>query len=271
MIRFLLLLLTFQLILFAYSDYDLDGVDDANDRCPNTLFSELVDAYGCTISSTESLHNFDFIYGISYTESDYSGENTETTSHSFQFDYYYKDFSLELSTSYLNSKSASYNENGVDDSFIGTYYQFTPSKNLKVKTGIGFIIPTYDSDLNNNNTDYTGTLSVSYALEKINIFAGYNFTKVNDDDINNTDIIVNYQDTHSYSLGVGFYPTQKLYLSTSYFISDSVYTTDETIKTISAYAFYSLNSKWFTTLSYANGLSDSANDNYLSLRIGYSF
>ncbi|WP_373071400.1 DUF3187 domain-containing protein [Sulfurimonas sp.] len=271
MIRFLLLLFTLQLTLFAYNDYDLDGVEDTNDRCPNTPFSELVDANGCTISSTTSLHNFDFIYGISFTDSDYSGENTKTTSHSFQFDYYYKDFSLELSTSYMSSKSTSYNENGIDDSFVGAYYQFLPIKNLKISTGVGVIIPTYDSNLNNNNTDYTASLSASYALENINIFAGYIYTKVNDDDINNTDIIVNYQDTNAYSIGVGFYPTQRLYVSGSYFISDSVYKTDETIKTISAYAFYTIDSKWFTTFSYANGLSDSANDNYLSLRLGYRF
>jgi len=271
MLKFLLLIITSQLILFAYSDYDLDGVEDANDRCPNTPFTELVDTYGCTISSTKSLHNFDFIYGISYTDSDYSGENTKTTSHNFQFDYYYKNFSLELSTGYFDSSSVSYNDNGNDDSFVGVYYQFVPLKNLKIKTGIGFIIPTFDSDLDNNNIDNTAIFSMSYGIKDLNFFVGYNFTKVNDDNINTTELIVNYQDTHSYSLGVGFYPMQEVYFSTSYFISDSVYSTDEKVQTISAYAFYSISPNWFTTLSYANGLSDSANDNYMSLRVGYNF
>ncbi|QFR50182.1 DUF3187 domain-containing protein [Sulfurimonas lithotrophica] len=270
MLRFLLLLFSLKLILFAYSDYDLDGVDDANDRCPNTPFSELVDAYGCTKSSLKSYHNFDIIYGIGYIKTDYSGETTDTTIHNLQFDYYYKNFSLELSTSYYDSQSISYNDNGNNDSFIGAYYQFMPVNNLKIKTGFGIIIPTYDSELNNNNTDYTGTVSLSYALDKVNLFAGYNYTKINDDDLN-TNIIVNYQDTNSYSFGIGFYPSQKLYLSTSYFSSDSVYVDVEKIDTVSVYAFYSISSKYFTTLNYAYGLSDSASDTYLSARIGYNF
>ncbi|MCW9027277.1 MAG: transporter [Thiovulaceae bacterium] len=268
--KILLFLLGFQLLLFSYSDYDLDGIDDSYDRCPNTPFSELVDAYGCTTSSLISAHKFDIIYGMSYTSSDYSGETTNTNSHGLQFDYYYKDFSLEISTSYYNSTSVSYNDNGANDSFVGAYYQFLPIKNLKIKTGLGFIIPTYDSELNNNNTDYTGTISLSYALDKVNLFIGYNYTKINDDDLN-TDIIVNYQDTNSFNLGIGFYPSQKLYLSSSYFNSDSVYVDVEKINTVSVYAFYTLNSRWFTTLNYSHGLSDSASDTYLSMKVGYNF
>lgn len=270
MFKILLPILTLQLTIFAYADYDMDGVEDKYDRCPNTPFSELVDANGCTKSTLISPHNFDIIYGLSFTQLDYSNEGTNTTTQNLQFDYYYKNFSLELSTSYYNSKSNSFTDNGINDSFIGVYYQFLPTDNLTIKTGAGIILPTYDSELNNNNTDYTASISFSYTLNKLNLFAGYNFTKINDDDLNTT-ITATYQDTNAYSIGLGFYPTQKLYLSTSYFSSDSIYVDVDSIDTLSIYMYYSLNEKWFTTLNYAYGLSDSASDGYTSLKIGYSF
>jgi hypothetical protein len=262
----ILLLLALQLTLFAYSDYDLDGVSDEADRCPNTPFSELVDANGCTTSLTKSAHNFTLIYGINFSQVDYS--DTDTLAQNFQLDYYYKNFSLELSTSYYDSQSTSFNDSGTNDSFVGAYYRYVVLKNITINTGLGLILPTYDTELNNNNTDYTGMISASYALDEMNLFVGYNYTNVNDDDLG-TDII--YQDTNSYSMGVGFYPTQKLYLSTSYFSSDSIYKGEETIETVSFYSYYLLNEKYFTTLSYAHGLSDSASDNYMSLRVGYKF
>jgi hypothetical protein len=254
-------------MLFAYTDNDIDGIDDKMDKCPNTPFYELVDSSGCSISSLESDHKFDFIYGISFAQSNYIDGTSNVTSQNFQFDYYYKDFSLELSTSYSTSSW----ENSLGDSYLGVNYQFSALKNLKIKTGIGLILPTYNTELNNNNTDYTAMISASYAFEKFNIFAGYNFTKINDDDIVTVDITANYQDTNSYSAGFGFYPTQDSYLSASYFSGDNIYVGDDTIDTISIYGFYSLSEQWFTTINYAHGLSDSASDNYLSLKVGYNF
>lgn len=271
MFKFFLLIITLNIMLFAYTDSDIDGVDDKTDKCPNTPFYELVDSKGCSISSLGSDYKFDFIYGISFTQSDYVTDTTNVTSQTVQFDYYYKEFSLELSSSYSISESDSFSEKSTDDTYIVAHYQFLPLKNFKIKTSLGLILPTYDTELNNNNTDYTAMLSASYELENINIFAGYNFTKINDDDVDTVDITANYQDTNSYSVGLGFYPTQDSYLSTSYFSGDSIYIGEDKITTVSLYAYYSLSQNYFTTLSYAYGLSDSASDNYISLKVGYNF
>jgi len=271
MLKLFLLLTTLNLMLFAYTDTDIDGVDDATDRCPNTPFYELVDSNGCSVSSTISHHKFDFIYGISFAQSDYIEDTTDIVSQTLQFDYYYKDFSLNLGTSYSISKSPSYNDNTLNDSYISASYQFVPTKNLKIKTGIGLILPTYDSELNNNNMDYTATLSASYALEDMNVFMGYNFTQMNDDDVVNTDITALYQNTNSYSAGLGFYPSQDTYLSTSYLLSDNIYVGGESVRTMSIYLYSTLKQNWFSTFNYAYGLSDSASDNYLSFKIGYNF
>ena len=39
--------LLFSSTLFAYQDYDIDGVEDSLDLCPNTPFDVLVNKNGC--------------------------------------------------------------------------------------------------------------------------------------------------------------------------------------------------------------------------------
>jgi len=273
----LLFLLTLPLTLLAYSDYDMDGVDDKADQCPNTPFSDLVDIKGCTIKQLSSPHHFDVILGGSYSQVDYNtNEKTDTFSSSLQADYYYKNFSLQAVVSYFDSESASYSNTGLNDTFVAGYYQFKPLDALSVRVGAGAIIPTYDSGLNNNNLDYVGIASVSYAFSSMNVFGGYRYTLVNDDDysytdVNNNPVTIGYQNTNAYNVGLGFYPTQKLYLSGSYNASDSIYKSVEMIESASVYAFYNINVHWFSTFSYAYGLSDSASDHYASLRLGYYF
>ena len=178
----ILLILSYTLLL-ATSDFDMDGVEDSIDNCPNTPITDLVDIKGCTIKSLASLHHFDIIMGVSYSQTSYTGVgNSDTISESLQVDYYYKDFSVQVSTSYYDSSSSSYSDNGMGDSFIGAYYKLYPLSNLNLRFGLGAILPTYDSTLNNNNTDYVASLNLSYMLEKINIFGGYNYTMINDDE-----------------------------------------------------------------------------------------
>ncbi|MDQ1263420.1 MAG: hypothetical protein QG559_421 [Campylobacterota bacterium] len=261
----LIFLTTATLSLSAYSDYDMDGVEDSNDRCPNTPFNELVDIKGCTIKALQSQHHFDVIYGLSFSETDYTTiPKSDTISQNLQIDYYYQDFSIQASTSYYDSDY----DSGLNDSFIGAYYKVSPENELTLRIGAGAIIPTYDSELDNNNMDFVGSLNLSYMKENINFFGGYSYTVVNDDDILG---IVSYQNTNSYSGGVGFYPLKKLYTSISYTNSDSVYKGVEDIETASFYAFYSIDANWFTTFSYSYGISDSASDNSVSLRVGYYF
>ncbi len=258
--------------LFAYSDYDLDGVEDQQDRCPNSLMSELVDIQGCAVKSLESPHNFDIIVGLEFSQTSYDGlEEADTVSKSVQVDYYYKNLSIEMSTSYYDSQSASYTESGMSDSFLGAFYKLSPKNKLDVRLGAGLILPTYDSNLGNNNTDYVFSASGSYMLTHINIFASYSLTLVGDDDSITAEEQIRYQNTNAYTMGVGFYPQKNLYLAASYNASQSIYQDVVMMETASLYSFYTIDTHWFTTLNYAHGLSSSASDNYVSLRLGYYF
>ena len=268
--KLIFLFLLTALSLYAYNDYDMDGVDDKQDKCPNTLLSELVNSDGCPTKNLQSYHHFDIVYGFDFYQTSYATlENSDTFSQSLQLDYYYKNFSLQLSSSYYNSSTTSFNDSGINDSFAGMYYKIDIDSNLKIRLGAGAIIPTYDSQLNNNNTDYVGSLNLSYLYNNINIFATYSYTIINDDDIATDGVL--YQNSNAYSIGVGFYPVNKFYISGSYSSSNSIYLGTDSINTASIYGLYSIDKHWFSTLNYAYGISDSANDNFASLRIGYYF
>ncbi|MBT8343143.1 MAG: DUF3187 domain-containing protein [Sulfurovum sp.] len=265
----LILLTVAWLNLFASSDSDMDGVEDNLDQCLSTPFSELVDITGCSTTSVLSQHHFDIIYGLDFSQADYRTlESSDIISQTVQVDYYYKNFSFQANSSYYNSTSNMFNNNGLNDSFIGAYYKIETKDKLNILIGGGIVIPTYKDRLNTNNTDYTASINFSYMLEGINMFAGYGYTIIRDNDIENS---ITYQNTNSYSLGLGFYPTKKIYVSAAYSSSESIYTNIDTINTSLFYSLYTINENWFTCFSYAYGLSDTASENSVSFRIGYYF
>ena len=255
--------------LSAYEDFDLDGVDNKVDKCPNTPFSDLVDINGCTVKSLVSAHNFDVILGVSYSDADYQTLNkTDTLASSIQADYYYKNFSLQASTSYFTTSGNDYGDNGLYDSFLGAAYKFKAGDSLLASVGVGVILATYETSLNNNNADYVTSANLSYSLDKINVFGGYSHTLINDDDVAG---IVSYQNTNAMSGGLGYHFNDKLYASASYNSSDSLYSGVEDVQTASIYTNYSIDEHLFAMFSYAYGVSDSASKNYASFRLGYFF
>ena len=291
MLRLVLTLTLFSLSLFSFSDSDFDGVEDSVDQCPGTSFTELVDIRGCTIKNLESPHHFDLIVGASYSQISPIQERTDTYTSSLQADYYYKDFSIQASTAFYDSESSSISTHGMTDSFIGAYYQLRPTASLSLRLGGGAVLPTYESDFNNNNTDYTLSASLSYIFKDFNLFGSYSYTLINDDDFSYDEFDFNgnvtgstniyYQNTNAYNLGIGYYFTTNLYSSVAYNSSDSIYSkfvsssvgtsTQDPLNTVSAYLFYTINKNWFFTTSYAYGLTDTASDHYLNMRLGYYF
>lgn len=257
--------------LFAV-DSDYDGVEDGRDLCPNTSMSELVSPSGCTIQTLGTQHHFDIIYGLNYYQTDYiTLENADTVSQSIQLDYYYKNLSFQLNTSYYNSNSDAYDNSGMNDTFVGAYYTLDSLQNTSIRFGGGLMLPTYETQENNNHTDYIASLNISHTIKTINLFGGYSYTIINDDNIGSGTSSIRYQNTDSLSLGAGVYFSEKLYGSLAYTSSESIYKNVDDIDTASLYMFYTIDSNWFTTFNYAYGLSESASDNALSLRIGYYF
>lgn len=266
--KYFFIFLLLPLTLYAYVDNDMDGVEDAYDRCLYTPFSDLVNSHGCTIESLVSPHSFAIITGLSYSDTDYKTlSKTNTLTSSIEFDYYYRDFSLSLSSSYFSNDSKTYSTSGMNDTYLGLEYTLL-NEDLYISIAAGLVLPTYETPLNNNNIDYTSNININYNINNINFFALYGYSIINDDDIAGR---VAYQNTFHLSSGVGYFFNFKLYGSILYSESDSIYKDVEKIRSASFYIFYSINEKYFTSMSYAYGLSDTASDNYLSVKLGYKF
>ena len=254
--------------LYAYTDSDMDGVDDSIDQCPNTPLTDLADISGCTKRSLVSPHHYDIIVGLNYSDSDYrSLKTTNTIASSLQVDYYYKQLSIQASTSFFTTDGSGYSDSGFYDSFLGASYRLNKINDLSISLSLGLILPTYDTELNNNNIDYTASANVSYPLNDFNIFGGYTLTIVNDDNVGD----VTYQNTNIFSGGAGYYINNKLYMSASYSVGDSIYNGLVDIETATVYGYYSIDKDRFATVSYSHGLSDTASDNYVSVRLGFLF
>jgi hypothetical protein len=253
--------LLFTILLLAYNDSDFDGVADEHDLCPNSTMTDIVDLKGCTIEKLvlpkDNLSHFDILLGVNYLSS------SKTINESFQTDYYYKNFGLQLRTAY-------YEEGGAGDTSLGLSYTFHPSNKLSVRLGSSLILPTYDSDLENNNIDYSASLALNYQINKSSIFGGINYTIMNDDDINGSNYTITYQDRQSYYIGIGSYLFQNFYSSLSYSSSSSSYKEGNSLHSLSLYNYYLINKNWFTNMGYSRGLDD-ATSSQIYFNIGYYF
>ncbi len=273
--KLLILFVILPLWLLAYSDNDLDGVEDKNDLCPQTSLIEIVDNTGCTIeyltAPDKSSSSYDVVFGVGYSKNSTNSKETKTKTETLQLDYFYKKFSLQLQSSHFSTSSKSYDNSGMSDSYLGAYYRIGLSEKLKANFGVRVNIPTYKSDLNNNNLDYTLSTSFNYRVKKFTLLYGLGYTIVNDDDIDNSLYKLKYQNTFNYNIGVGYYFLPKLYGNISYINAQSIYKGEDDLTTASFYGHYSFDNHWFSTISYSKGLSDTASDHTSSLRIGYYF
>ncbi|SFP41022.1 porin [Hydrogenimonas thermophila] len=271
-IKTIFLTILSSVVLFGFSDIDFDGVDDSIDKCPNTPITDLVDENGCSIKSVIVDQYFDMIFGVSYSQLNYrSNKKTDTYTTTAQVDYYRGNFTLQFQSSYFRSDGSRRSDKGWNDTSVSANYKWKLASDFTVRAGIGLVLPTYDTGYSNNKTDYTVNLNCNYKVEEWSFFAGYNYMLVGDNDVITKNEIIRYQNTDAFNLGVGYDFTPKLNASISYYQSDSIYRDVETIKNISLYGFYSIDSNWFTTISYAKGLTDSTSDNYVELRVGYYF
>ncbi len=264
--RTILFSMLIPLTLMAYHDSDLDGVADEHDLCPNSSLTDIVNQEGCTIEKltlpkSQTQDHFDLIMGLNQTTTTY--QNDTQLSQTLQLDYYHNRITATLQTLH-------YQEDGMGDTTISLFYQLPEYGQLRVRMGASVILPTYDTAWNNNQTDYRLLASMQYPIQKLNLFAGGSYTFIGDEDINTTRTQLKLQNNHNYYLGLGGYFIPKLYSSLIYSNTSSIYQEGETIKTLSLFGYYMINTHWFTQFGYTQGISDNASDQ-LNLSVGYYF
>jgi len=249
---FLFLVLTFS--LYAYIDTDMDGVLDSDDMCQNTPMTDLVDLSGCSKKSLVSPHHFSLIVGKHY-------ENDVTTSYAYssiEFDYYYKNFSIQLATDYYEMKSNDANTSGINDVYVNMYYMFSPLAHLKLSLGAGIALPSYEGI--GNKADYSLFMYGRYDVKKWSFSTSVGYHFIGDSGMKNT---------LDYRLTTGYNWNDVFYSSISYSMSESMSPENTDFTSLSLYGYYKINKNWFSTVKYSYGLNDSDLDYSVGVYIGY--
>ncbi len=272
--RYAFLLLFFSVsTALAYSDMDLDGVDDSVDRCPHTPITDIVDENGCSIETVLSQEYFEAALTLSYSDMNYRlNERSDTITTSLQLGYGTAELSIDLYLSYYTLLDPSKEDkSGMNDTLLTTTYSWSLSDSLSIDAGAGVWLPTYGSEFGNNETDYTFFGKVTQNIKRWSLFFRYGYTLVMDNDIKKEDFALSYQNSSSLGLGAGYTLFDNLFFQTAYYRSDSIYKGVEAIETISFGLFFPKEGGSYFRVGYDRGLSDSASDNCLSFGIGTLF
>jgi len=231
------------------------------------------------VSAAES----DVIVGITYSDTNYNTmEKSDTFTTTLQADLYEGDISAQILTSYFRSDDTYVSDNKWGDIELGLYYKTYPSSTLTLQLGGGIILPTYKSGYNNEAIDIFGSIAAKYDFDKYYyVFGGFTYTVVNDKDVqeamryHHSSYIVGdsikYDNTSSFNIGTGYRTNNNGYVNIEYTQTQSIYTDIESFKILSLNGRMPLDAHWFLIGNYRYGLSDTASDNEITLRLGYYF
>jgi len=248
---------------FANLDSDMDGVIDSIDKCPNTPFLNEVDASGCTTNllklpeeRDDDTLEVDISYGFSNDEDTIDRDKQHLTK--LQMSYYLNDWSYSINTGYFTTASSS----GFSDTALKIKKRFTLTDSLKLSLGVGVKLPSYD--FVGNQTDYSLYSSISYSISKISLFAGWSYTFIEDEES-----IAPLKNTNTLYIGTGYFWNKDIYTNIAYTSIESKFEKNHADQSIIASIFYTINEKWFTTITYAQEIGEDNIDNKISLRLGY--
>jgi len=247
-----MMLLTYSSYAYAYSDYDVDGVEDSIDLCPNTPFDVLVNEKGCKEGDV-------YRGTLTVLAGAISGIDSETENLSnllFSMNYQYENWDISFSTFNDITNTIS---NVPDTFYITTGYQLISSEKFQAKISLG----TKQTSVQN---DYYATTFLGYKMSSTqDVFLLYSYTYAE-----NSDMEV-YDNFHTVSVGTGKMLTDSWYTSFSYDYAGSSLKYIDDFQVISwgnSIAFYE---KYYLITNYSYGLSDGASDHTISIQLGVKF
>ncbi len=229
-------------ILPSYAeDLDLDGVPDSIDKCPDTPFTNTVDADGCTVSvlllpdeKATDTTIAELYYRYTHDE---ESPNETGNIYTLQLSYYRNDwrFSLKSGMYRFDGKSGSL------DTTLKIRKRFRPIRGLRLYPGLSLKLPTYDFE--GNKMDIKASISASYSLRHdTTLFGGYSYTLVGDE--TNTRPLHN---THAGYFGAGYFFSDNVYADISFDASQSKYRDTSTHRSITTSLFYQFSPRLYLT------------------------
>jgi len=237
---------------YGYSDYDVDGVEDSVDECPNTPFDVLVDESGCEEGKV-------FKGELTFLAGSVTGVDSETdtiTNLLLFINYRYADWDISLSTFSEIQNSVS----DVPDTFyISAGHTFTLSERLTSKLSLGTKQSSIQDDLYiMGNLDYL-------LSDEQNLFLFYSYTFTEDSDIEV------YDNFHTFSMGTGRVLADYWYSALSYDFSGANRFYLEDYQAMSWSNTFRIFSKYYLLTTYSYGLSDAASGHTISIQGGITF
>jgi len=259
-IRLYISLLLITIVIHAFEDDDIDGVENSKDLCPNTSFEDTVDKDGCP-------ENKDYWGKITLSiGSDINIDDSTTTDYNFFSNYNYKEWDFSVYSSQQSVLDTNNNETqSAGDLYLSSSYNINSDK-LYTKLTLGTKIATGDSEISTGERDYFTNLHISYALtNELAILSSLSYTLTGDS--NET----SYNNPIGYSLGLGYMINEKWYSSLTYQNTDSIYEDSENYQSISFFNSYNFTNNFFGTMSYTKGMDDLSYDQTISIRLGVNF
>lgn len=275
----------------AYQDYDIDGVEDSIDSCPNTPFDILVNDKGCPDTGEKTTTTADN-YGGNFTfkvGTDISTDETYESDNSLNLyaNYAYRNWDISASNSRSTTNNSTYTEDnsyGNNDIYLATGYMFSlPSSQLKLSVGTKIAdseesttissrqqgrfntIVTEESIASRDN-DYFASMNFNYLLNpKQDLFFYLGHTLSGDS--SDTD----YEDYSSFSVGTGYAINKSWYSAVSYNYTGSIYTDGDPEQGLAWFNSYNFSKNLFATAAYNYALEDFSYDHTFSLALGVHF
>ncbi len=247
---------------FAYTDNDIDGVDDSIDECLNTPFDVLVGENGCAFG--QSNHGaLTLKIGSDISFNQLSDTNTNIN---FFANYSYNNWNISLSSSHYTTYDSVNGENSeAGDLYLSAGYLFK-NDNLHTKFSLGSKLATADEGVGTGENDYFASLYLNYYIgNKQDFFLYYGYTLSGDS------ASIDYKDFSAISLGTGYAVSDKWYSGISYDYAGANIADGESYKALSWFNSYAFTEQFFVTLNYAHGLDDFSYDHTLSLKLGVTF
>ena len=261
-LRLLSIFFVTSVLLFGYTDSDIDGVDDTIDLCPYTPFDELVDKNGCSLNR---LFPGQLTLQVG---SDTSFNRIDDTVSNLNIYLNYTvgkwNFSLSDSNYYITNLANDVSENNL---YLTAGYTRTKD-NLRTQFSVGtkFDLSDRDDSTQERSNDLYASVNVEYFFgQRHNLFFYYSYTLSGDSDA------VDYENFHSISAGYGYSVTDKWYTALSYNYAQNYYPETDDYRALSWYNTYRFNDSFYATLNYAHTFDDVSYSHIVSFSIGVYF
>ena len=252
-------------LIGSFEDSDVDGVSDANDKCPDTPILDIVEANGCSKNQTPKFFNtLSLTTGLVYTKKENKSRFKKQSYEEWFFPVSIfankNNWIFTLTSGYIDSKLNKNSNNGISDTDVIVGYLFDYTKEgygvFGLKSKVKF--PTSDTS---EYEDYTFQAETYQNFNLHSFFFDVGYSAIGSKR--------SYKNSYYFD-GDYSYSIKKFDVGVHYFIERNL---DEsrTLQDISIYTFYKLNKNYSLYLGYTRDCFDARDYDSISFNITYNF